>query len=276
MLKILIATAIISLGISGAAYFVMYGPPALVLVPSLDSQPTTQQTNNNPVRAGQPLVENWQSLEPSESNLSIPGVDRLEEENLTEEINRNIAKIIMENNPDGPQTVDGELQLNVPDPEELAAQVLAEAATKFDPESLKPTIHDSDLIISQDNSKEALIQYFFEINKIVSDSAQEISSSVPNNSENDWLVFVYQLTDAYQESADKFYKLSVPESALEIHKKAIQLLGAKGVVFEKMKNYEGDPITAILALKYLDDLDIQFQNLQEETMEFVKNNNLDI
>lgn len=260
-LKTLIGTAIISLGIAGLVFISKNNVNLLKT-----GNKTTQETlnGNNPV-SNQPFVEKL--LPSNKSNTSL-------EENLTELFAKNLGKIVLDNNPDGPANIDGKKGLVVPEPESIAAELLAEAAQKFDPATLRPIIKDQDLKISEDNSKESLNNYILNFQKLVKDSAEKIPSSVYATNEDELsLKDIQKLVEIYQESIKQFYKLSTPKSAIAIQKKQIELLTAKKNIFEKIVSYQQDPLIAILAAPELKRVDLDFSELSKNFLELIKISN---
>lgn len=262
--KTLTATAILALGISGAFYAVQNYQLATPLPTTSNTESLTENKN---LIQHQPFVE---QLSPKQTNSLS---QESSEDNLINQLAKDLAKTLTEKNPNGPEIINGEQWINAPRPEKIAADLIAEAALKFDPESLKPTINNADLNISSDNSKKALINYLANFNQIIEDSAKKIPTS-SLNTESLSLKIISQLVDIYQENINQFYQLPVPSSALEIHKKEIRLLSAQKKIFEKMENYQENPLTAILALNELKNIAGQFINLEEELTDFIKNNNL--
>lgn len=246
--KILISTAIVILGIAGVFLVVQNSTP-------LHIQESQTNSQNNNFVSQNPLVQNAAS-----------------EENLTELLAKQIGQRLVENNPMGPETIEDQEWLNVPEPENIAQDLLLEAAQKFNPESLKPDIKDGDLKISQDNSKEALANYILNFQKIVREAADKIPITL--FSEELTLSGIIQLSDIYTETIGKFYKLTVPSSALQIHRKQIELLTVKRNIFEKIENYQEDSMTTILAVQELEKNDSEFNSLSEMLKNFIQKNNL--
>ncbi len=272
MLKKLIATAIISLGISGAAYFVMREAP--ISVPSLNTSPTQTQKSNNPVLGqsaqSKPFVEKLMEKLPFKSEENPKD---LASENLTNELIQSLAGNIVRQNPSGPETIEGKSWLNVNNPEDIANQLIAEAAQKFDPESLKPVIDENKLKIIGDNSQASLLNYLISLGTIILNSSNKIPATIlePENLSVDVL---NQAIGVYENTIEKIYDLRVPQLALDIHKKELSLFGAAKNSLEKITNYEKDPLTAMLVAKNLISLDSQFNDLKKEIAEFIQNNNI--
>ncbi len=252
--------------VSGVIYVVQNPAPAIL----------TTNNNPNPISA-KPLVEPLNISEiqskighgDNQPLVAESSVANQDSENLTETFTKKISDAIAQNNPTGTTKIGDKPQLNVPDPDSIADSILTDAAANFDPNSLKPIIKDSDIKISQDNSREALLTYMSSFQEIIRGAANEIPSGMlirePTIEDADPLMTIYR------KAANKFYNLTVPSSLINIHKKEIALLIAKKNVFEKTKNYQKDPLSAVLAGQALEIIDSEFLQLSEDFKSFIKN-----
>lgn len=246
--KILLATAILGLGIAGALF-------AIQQTALPENQPATTQSDNNNI-SNQPFVE------------KVPQSQSETDGNLTKTFNETLAEKIAAANPDGPKNLSGKKSVSVPDPDSVAQDLIVEAAKKFDPSRLAPVIKDSDLKISKDNSEAAVTAYINAFQKIVLDAANQIPDSILT-SEPDLRQFSI-LSNIYKDTVNKFYGLSVPESAISIHKKQITLLTKKAYIFSAISNYKDDPLTTILVSPELEKIDREFTAFSEEFAGFIK------
>lgn len=254
MLKTYLISALVGLGIAGAIFAFQVGK----ITQTADSDP--KQPLENAATSNKPLVEALTLKTKISSNAPS--------ENLTELITKEIGKTILLNNPNGPVDINGDKGLAAPDPDAIAQQVIEEAVKKFDPSSLRPTIKISDLKIIQDNSKEAIAAYILDFQKINKYAANKIPKSF--FSQELTLESIIELSNIYSETIDAFYKLPTPSSVLSIHKKQIELLETKNNVFDKLKNYQNDPVTAILAAQELEKVDFEFLELSREFSRLIK------
>lgn len=258
MFRLYTISAIIGLALAGLAFVSQNSP----LLKEENKVAQNQSENLNNLVTGKPFVESLTAKNSNnQANLK---------ENLTEDFTKGIGKIIYENNPSGPQDFYGENVLNAPDPDQIAENLLAEAAQKFDPATLKPEINENSLNISGDNSKSALIKYLVDLDKVI-EEARKNSEKLNNVSELEEKE-IQGILKIHQEAVAKLYKLSTPEVAVKIHTKEIELLSTTVNILEKIGGHESDPITAILAANYLVDLEKEFKKLHEELLEFVKIN----
>jgi hypothetical protein len=263
MFRLYTISAIIGLALAGSVFVFQNSP----LLKEKNRVAQDQSGNLNNLVTGKPFVE---SLTAKNSNNQANLGD-----NLTENFTKGIGRIIYENNPSGPQDFYGEKVLNTPDPEKIAESLLAEAANKFDPSFLRPIVKDDELVISENSSKEALINYFYDANKIMVSEAEEIIPDLDMSKELT-IEEIALIATAHQKAINKLYKLAIPKLVVKIHKQEIELLSATKNIFEKILNYQNDPFTAILAATELEKIDIQFKNLGDEKLKFIRSNNLPI
>ena len=256
MIKNLIAASIISLAIAGAVFVVKNSPVA-------DEQPLTK--TNQPARINEIIQETPGLNRQRAFSASKPS------RNLTEYFSNSFAQKIVEENPTGPTTLNGEGTLSMPDAKTLAAELILKAQKDFDPKSLRPTIEDSALSISGDNSPEALQQYLASFNQIVSAAADRIPPEIFTNPEQINMAHFSKLADAHRYGFEQFLKLKVPTKILAIHKKELELLGTKANIYQKLADTDKDPLAAILSISELKKLEKEFSTLEEEFSNLVKN-----
>jgi len=246
-IKLLLSVAILSLGISGAVYIAKNPDlPSQNAENSNDSPMAFSEKNNNQVR-GRPFVE----------PLTLQSLELPFTTGLTADLSKNIAELLIENNPNGPQNIDGKSKIIAPDPQTIAEQLFRGANEKFDLANLTPVITDNQIVISPENTPEALAAYLNRFRKIFTDGAAQ----QPQNPSEDYLP---ETIKAYQNVIQNFYNLSVPKSAAEFHKKLIALLEAKKNIFEKLFNDQkqsSDPVLIIAAANAREQIDLGFADL---------------
>jgi hypothetical protein len=252
-LKILITVLFLGLGLGGA-YFIVSNSTA----PAPQAQNSNLDIiNNNPV--GTEMVA------PASSSSTV---------NLSEVIAKKIASEIAAANPNGSITVSGKNYVNVPKPEELTNDLLTEAQKNFDPNSLVPTIKDSDIKISEDNSKEALVNYFTAFNTIILSNGKKLPSNLISSAANIQSSDFLKIVDVYNSTIKDFYNLTVPRAALNIDKKEIELLTTEKNIYQNLANLNQDPLTANLSLNVLSNVYEGYDKLKTDINTFLKNNQL--
>jgi len=245
------------------AVFSVQSPPLAEI--DTAARQTAAVSNNSPISGG-PFIESFtgQNIKRQNLNQAAP------RENLTEFFIKNVGEDITKQGPGGPANIDGvsySSYLSAPDPELTVEELIAEAAEKFDPETLRPTVNDTDLTIYGDNSKESLASYFNDFQKIISDASEEIPLEfVTGEITMEGMALVAEI---YGKSIDKFYELPVPSSALSFHKRQIELLGVKKNIFETIINYQKDPITTVLAIQELEKNNREFEELAAQMSKFI-------
>lgn len=266
MFRIFLSTAIISLGIAGGFYFITgYHLPVVSQNP-----PAAITLNNNPV-ASQPLIE---SLSPNlnlTNNEEPQGPFSNKENNLTGEISKGLAQILVEQNPDGPiTTANGQLGIKVPDPNLLAQALFEETAKKIGLDRMDFSISDADLKILNDNNPKNLENYIVSITKIF-ESGNQKQEAVSTDGD-----FLTPLLAAYQETANQLYQLAVPQAVAEFHKKLITALLTKKKALEAVQLYPDDAMAMLLARQFSDQAEQNLNSSFRELAAFFQKNNIAI
>jgi hypothetical protein len=254
-LKILITVLFLGLGLGGA-YFIISNSTAAA--PQAQNS-NLDITNNNPV-----------GTEIATSTIASSTA------NLSEVLAKKIATEMAAANPNGTINVSGKNYVSAPKPENLANDLYAEAQKNFDPNSLRPVIKDSDIKISDDNSKDALTNYFVSFNEIIINNAKNIPQNILSSNSDPQTSDFAQITDIYKKGIADFYSLSVPSKILDIDKKEIELLTTEKNIYQALANMDQDPVTANLALNELPNIYQEFDNLKITIDNFIKTNQLNI
>jgi len=264
-IKSLAAASIVSLAIAGSVFIVQR---TISQETSKQLKINERQTAANNAVEPITLVESLAEKSPITQKSSEEGSD-----NLTNSLISTVGKYLVENNPSGPQTIDGQKAISVPSAETIAKDLLVEAAEKFDLNQLRPTILEKNLNISTDSSKESLTKYITALNNIIIEQSKKFPDGF-FDAQNLTMDSIDTLLGVYTMTFNKVLKLSVPKSALAIQKKQLELLGAKKNIYQKFKDYEKDPITALLAIQSLEKFDAEFELLSADIRLFIKTNNI--
>ena len=269
MIRILLSSIILALGISGAAFAFKNIDNPLASIPDR----TTEIKSNNKVDLNQPFKQAEKPLasasqSASDSKTEIPTDSSQNSGNLTDLFVQKIKNEILQNNPQGPSTIGGKSQIQVPDTEELTTNFINEAQAEFNIQDFIPEIKDGDLKISKNNTKEAFIEYGQKFDQIVEDGK---ISEIPDPQKNNDLSVLDTTIENYSNAIEKFYNLTVPELMAGIHKTEIQYLTAELKIMEKIKNYQNDPVSAMLAGQNFSEIEKEFQSrLSEQMQKFLK------
>src|SRR3989344_9610814 len=232
-LKALAAASIVSLAIAGSVFIVQKSNLSVT-----NPKPANNTAGNNPVEP-MALVEKL-SEKPAPVAPTSPSKNS---DNLTDTLISSIGKHLVENNPSGPQVIDGQQWLTIPSAEELSAELFSKEKKQFDINNLKPKILDSKLIVSPDNSKKAFLAYAKAFDAIIEKYGYEMPKNLnmlaPEN--------LPEIIKVYQNAINAFYKLPVPQLMLAVHKTEIQSLTTQLNLLRIIKNYKTDLVTALLA-----------------------------
>lgn len=252
MSKILLATAILGLGIAGALFAVQNTSLPASSASILDS-------NDNNLIAGGPFVEN---ISDKQGLLNSNGIS------ITDEFAKNLAQKIAEANPTGPKTSDGKKDIVVPNPDKIALDLIIEAQKNFDLKKIIPEIKSSDLKISLDTSDKNLSLYVADYARIIKDSKEKMSQLLKGDFTEEILSSVIT---TYEKTISSLYELTVPKLFLDFHKTEISYLSAELTLLKKIQDVNQDQIGALLASQNLPSLDKEFEyQINIQTLKIIK------
>ena len=267
MIRILLSSIILALGISGAAFAFKNIDNPLASAP----KQTAEIKSNNKVDLNQPFKQAEKPLasasqSASDSKTEIPTDSSQNSGNLTDLFVQKIKNEILQNNPQGPSTIGGKSQIQVPDTEELTTNFINEAQAEFNIQDFIPEIKDGDLKIIKD-SPQKILNYGLQFDLIIKDAQSQIKDWENFDLEN-----IKNMIEIYENSIRRFKELSTPESMADIQKTEIKYLTAELNLLKSVLNYGSDPITAALASQNFSVLEKEFnQTLMEEIDKFSKN-----
>lgn len=153
------------------------------------------------------------------------------------------------------------------DPNDPQGQQLIQKAIAGieDPAALfNASVDDKDLKISQDNSKEAKIQYLKAVEEIAKNRRlndfeyQRTSDQIIKDVNNDCLgsgsSLNKELAGIYRSVVDDYIRLNVPFDWSDFHKSAIVYFKETNLVYQSLANCSNDPIKGYLAAQALPQL----------------------
>lgn len=200
-------------------------------------------------------IGDLQKVEESTRYFNLPNAENpLKSENLTRDLASKISQMIIEKNPQGPQTANKEKVLSVLSTENFVQNAIGDALKNFDSAYFQPTIEKSDLNIGENKD------YFKNFQDIILKNFANLTLKWENAKNNNF----DQLLESYNKTINEFYKLIVPENLVSIHQKEISLLTGQKRITETLKNYESDPMQSLLALQYSETINKEFENLKAE------------
>lgn len=264
MVKNFILAALVGLGIAGLVF---------VSQNNLNLNKNDSETAQKEELIGNNQVSDRPFVEKLGGESLLAKIENsLSGQNLTEGFTRGLADKIAGENASGIQIQDGNKFLNVPDPNQIALDLLTEAQEKFNYENLFPDIKNSELKISQSNGKEISADYFKNLNKIMQESSSWMKTAELTDEVTPELL--NRMIQMYRSAAEKLFAVPVPSELSSLHKKELALLIASETIYQKIKNYEQDPLTAVLASSYLKQLDKEFTELSQKMGQFIAANQI--
>ncbi len=147
--------------------------------------------------------------------------------------------------------------------QEKIKEITNQTLSDFHPESLIPKITDSQIKITSDSDSVAIDQYLQQFENIFKDGSFN-GVDLDNRSEAT-AVIVHN----YKRFISDLQSLPVPTPLTNFHKRELALLLAKLAVYQKIQNYESDPLGALVAIQSNDFLNTQFVNLKNDLNNFL-------
>ena len=141
------------------------------------------------------------------------------------------------------------------------------------------SIPDSEIIISDDNSPEAIGQYYSQLNIIF---AKYFSTDFEGPAENNNFTIATKAIETKNfsrlelmiKSYTKFYQdlkqISVPSTWKNIHKKYLAIMLSSANVFESIKQINDDPLKTYIALQQYSTVNQMFIDIIAEVTELTK------
>lgn len=250
---------------AGALSLYIFGMGKVNSFPDINADGVSSSTTGNDNAAA--IIKNYISEKVPEKiaeetlveNANITNTTSIvpDPNNLTDLFASELAKEVVMKNPEGPlMTDDGGQKINFPgtlDYESFLGQ-LKENGNKTDWQS---AIVDTDITIktTADNSKEAIIKYLTAIIDILS---KKPPSELPVSSR---VTDISSVTKTSQAILDKsqgilpaLKAVIVPESLATFHKQLLQIIAGKLVAFTELANSKTDPLGALVAVGWLQDI----------------------
>lgn len=206
------------------------------------------------------------------SNTIIPKINI--PENLTENLAEILAKeIIGKNNEPKNYLESTEQGLNVPNPSKIAEAFITDGLKKAN--ELILNIKQPQLQISSDNSKEAIISYLAEAQKIIKENLKgpmliSILEDI-NKNNGEGVEKLLPVIAAHETTANQLEENVVPSDLKNLMAEEIRLLRITANVLRPLTNIENDPLATITAIKQFGvviqgwaELQIKFNNLTQK------------
>lgn len=184
--------------------------------------------------------------------------------NLTEIFGQIMAKGIVDGNPQGPQQIDGQNSLIIPDNLNLADPKLKQVFNDYKNKIVAPTIDENKFNIISTTKKEDLEKYFVNLEKGYAElyknrgfieNVQDITDTLKN------LEIIGQISEDYLKI---LYSIPVPVIFKEFHKKTIATIQGEINIVNGALDIENDPLKALWMKNLHDDLTKQKEGLKKE------------
>lgn len=232
--------------------------------------------NNAPkisvVSIGQKLYQADDKISDMSNNI-IPKINV--PENLTENFAGLLAKTIIDNNnqPKDSASADLPVGLNMPNPNKIAEEFIKNGLQKANDNILN--IKSPEINVSPDNSKEAIINYLSEAQKILKDNLKgepliSILEEI-NKNNGQGVEKLLPIISAHETTANQIENIPAPSSLKNLMTEEIRMLRITANVLRALTNAETDPIATMAAAKQFGaviqnwaDLQSKFNNFTEK------------
>ncbi len=187
-------------------------------------------------------------------------------ENITEGVAKQIAKDIIEQNPEGPVVESDQPLIAGVNPEQLTENILSRAFQEINIEDLRPAITLEQLVVIKSEEKALAEHYFRTLNAI---ALKNFPAGVSINWENPALTNFDALINAYSLAMAESMKVPVPQDLAILHSQYIALLGAEKNTLTLIKNYRADPAQATVAIEAGDQFTSELESILTRMNEYI-------
>lgn len=198
------------------------------------------------------------------------------ESTMTGAFMEKLMEALQNANADGIPTLNNELTPNVPDIQNINLW-LQQEMQKTTAESLKPAINNADLIISENQSSEAIANYItgqqliFENN--FSAPPVNINLDPATATLDDFMKLIAWASGQFKKANKELYGLAVPKNLLDFHKETIRLNAAQATIYDITVNYQKDPVKTMIAMPLRKNVAEEFKTVRTNLENFLKNQN---
>lgn len=182
--------------------------------------------------------------------------------NATLGLAKKLSLEILAKNPQGPVSKDGSPRVNIPEAQEIISEFLEKGIKEFDYEALKPKIQDANIKIITESGALVIRSYVDNFFAILNKNLGERGEDARNINDVEGSAAI--MVEIYNDYIKSFYELRVPVALKEIHKKELSLLIASKKIFEILRDYEGDPLKAAIALNAFESLKMEMADVYVE------------
>jgi len=243
----------LSLIILGIAVLISF----LIIHSSSHSSPKIAIDNPKPITnsAAQAfsLEQNNQKLMADVKNLEIK-----DDENITLKVSQELSQKILEMNADNDLSSG---QLQVPNEELFSDEFFQKYKVNFWKNLKLTTINE--LKIGEENPPLSSLQYFMNVmqiiydNKLTEDIYQENLQAFIDNEDAD---FIKDIINKLDKGISDLKNLVIPPSYTNIHLDLINFMNMKKAILFDLYNYSNDPLRALAAIQFLEEIDTYYQN----------------
>lgn len=180
-------------------------------------------------------------------------------ENITQKFADNLAGGFIQVNPEG---VSNDGTVIVPDGEITLEQTLKDYSGDLNWED--KYVETKDLNISNNNSKENIINYYSQLADVTFKYANKMEGVVYNLkyfAEDMNEEYIKNIVVYYNQLIEELKKISTPSSWSDIHKEIINTSIAMREIFYELQNWREDPLGALVGFNILPELEGKYESI---------------
>lgn len=226
-----------------------------------DKEGVSENVLGDNQKKGFSLNEDGKKLDVTEGeDLSRFLVSQSSKLNLTEEFSKRMAQSMNIAN-EGQEGLIGEGNVMVPSGQDFISQSLGAYSDEFSIDD--KFVRLEELVVLGDNSAEAIISYFTQLEEIISRYGEEndIVNNLSKFSNNQDAIYITPIIGSFDRAIKEMKKLKVPSDFVLLHKRVIDLHITQKEIFGSMIFSKDDPLRTAIALPLLKETEEDFNNL---------------
>ena len=226
--------------------------------PNFYNENKISESKNNNISENN-VVKNF-NLEKTNTKLTadILNFKDIPEDNLTEKISAELTNSIIQLNKENDLSSG---QLQVPNEELFSDEIFQKYKVNFWKNLKLTTINE--LKLGKEDPPESSLQYFIDVNQIIYDNklTEDIyQEGLQSFIDNEAIDFIKDLINKLDKGISDLKNLVIPSSYANIHLDLINFMNMKKAVLFDLYNYSNDPLRALAAIQFLEEIDTYYQN----------------
>lgn len=187
---------------------------------------------------------------------------------------KKLTESLQTSNPNGFPIINNQLAPNVPNLQNINQWVDLEKQ-KININSLKPEINDKNLVISGDQSAEAISNYITQYNLIFEKHFSSLPANMNVNADtstfDDFIKLLKWASEQYKKINNDLMALAAPSNIINLHKDLIRNNAAESAIYDMVVNYQKDPVKTMLVIPLREEIIKEKQAIRTSLANLLKN-----